>query len=151
KPSVSAIPPLSRLRSPGPFTRDFFCQSFAKPSPRAQPPILTGNYPASTSMVLEMARCIYCREKAGWFKALCRDCKAMLQAIKELGSQFSFRTLLDALMEACPSNQKIERFLDADIGGQGSIRDIVTARMTNQLAHTMGQPTDMTSKKVNWI
>lgn len=75
----------------------------------------------------------------------------MLAAIKDLGSQFSFRTLLDALMEACSSNDKIERFLESDIGGQGSIRDIVTARMTNQLAHTMGQPTDMSGKKVKWI
>ena len=98
-----------------------------------------------------MGRCIYCQDSAGWFKRLCGDCKGMLEALKELDGQFSFRTLLDALMEACPSNEKIERFLDSDIGGQGSIRDIVTARMTNQLAHTMGQPTDMTSKKVKWI
>ncbi len=98
-----------------------------------------------------MGRCIYCQEKAGWFKGVCQECKGMLQAIQNLGGQFSFRSLLDALMKACPSNSKIERFLDSDIQGQGSIRDIVTARMTNQLAHTMGQPTDMTAKKVKWI
>jgi hypothetical protein len=75
----------------------------------------------------------------------------MLQTLKGLGISFSFRELLDRLMETSASNEKIEKFLQADIHGQGSIRDIVTARMTNELAQRMGQPTDMSSSKVKWI
>jgi macrodomain Ter protein organizer (MatP/YcbG family) len=75
----------------------------------------------------------------------------MLQTLKGLGTSFSFRELLDRLMETSASNEKIERFLQADITGQGSIRDIVTARMTNELAQRMGQATDMNSSKVKWI
>ncbi len=75
----------------------------------------------------------------------------MLEAIRGLGTSFSFRTLLDKLIESGASNEKIEKFLDADIRGQGSIRDVMTARMTNELAHTMGQPTDMNPQKVKEI
>lgn len=75
----------------------------------------------------------------------------MLQVIEKLGAGFSFRTLLDELMQVCDSNEKIERFLTADLSGQGSIQDLITARMTNQLAHTMGQPTDMDPRKVKVI
>lgn len=98
-----------------------------------------------------MGKCQYCQCRAGFLKPICPDCKAMLDAIKKLGNNFSFRVLLDALMETNASNEKIERFLEADLGGQGSIRDMITARMTNQLAHTMGQPTDMAPSKVKLI
>jgi len=98
-----------------------------------------------------MALCQYCQEKAGLFRRICRDCNKMLETLKGLSGGFSFRELLDRLMETKASNEKIERFLEADIQGMGSIRDMITARMTNQLAHTMGQPTDMEPKKVKLI
>ncbi len=98
-----------------------------------------------------MAKCRYCAEKAGFFKKVCPDCTLMLQKVRELGTQFSFRELLDALGKTSASNEKIQKFLEADIKGQGSIRDHITARMTNQLAHVMGQPTDTDAFKVKWI
>ena len=98
-----------------------------------------------------MANCLYCREKAGWFKAVCPQCQAMLNAIQTLGSGFSFRDLLDALMATKAPNEKIEKFLETDIKGQGSIRDLITARMTNELARTVGQPTDTDAHKVKKI
>jgi len=98
-----------------------------------------------------VAKCLYCQEKAGWFQAVCRDCKAMLAKLQELGTGFSFRDLLDALMATSASNAKIEKFLDADLRGQGSIRDMITARMTNELAMRVGQPTDTDSLKVKQI
>lgn len=98
-----------------------------------------------------MAKCLYCQEKAGWFKPVCKDCQGMLDAIGRLGPSFSFRDMLDALMATRASNEKIERFLEADIKGQGSIRDLITARMTNELARTVGQPTDTDADKVRRI
>jgi len=74
-----------------------------------------------------------------------------LAKVQELGTQFSFRELLDRLTETSASNEKIQKFLEADVRGQGSIRDHITARMTNQLAHTMGQPTDTDAFKVKLI
>lgn len=98
-----------------------------------------------------MGKCQYCRFNAGFFRRICRDCTDLLEALKGLQGAFSFRELLDGLMQTNASNEKIERFLEADIQGMGSIRDMITARMTNQLAHTMGQPTDMAPKKVKMI
>ncbi|MFO1464723.1 MAG: hypothetical protein U1F66_13220 [bacterium] len=98
-----------------------------------------------------MAKCLYCQEKAGWFKPVCAECKQMLGAVQALGNGFSFRGLLDALIATGASNAKIEKFLEADIGGQGSIRDLITARMTNELAQRVGQPTDTDAQKVRQI
>ncbi len=98
-----------------------------------------------------MAKCLYCQEKAGWFKAVCVDCTQMLKALQDLGTGFSFRDLLDKLMATSATNAKIEKFLEADIRGQGSIRDLITARMTNELAQTVGQPTDTDAQKVKRI
>ncbi len=75
----------------------------------------------------------------------------MLDAIGGLGPSFSFRDMLDALMATQASNEKIEKFLESDIKGQGSIRDLITARMTNELARTVGQPTDTDADKVRRI
>ncbi|MCP5468281.1 MAG: hypothetical protein H7A32_03340 [Deltaproteobacteria bacterium] len=98
-----------------------------------------------------MANCIYCQCKAGLLKKTCQDCLEMLEVIKKLGDHFSFRELLDGLMATSVSNEKIEKFLETDINGQGSIRDMITARMTNDLARTMGQETDMSPQKVKTI
>lgn len=98
-----------------------------------------------------MGKCLYCQEKAGLFRKICKECRDMLQAIRELGYSFSFRELLDHLMATNASNEKIQKFLEADLEGKGSIRDMITARMTNQLAKTMGQPTDMLPQKVKII
>ena len=98
-----------------------------------------------------MARCRYCQEKAGFFKKICPQCHSLLAVIEGLGPFFSFRELLDQLGSTAASNEKIQKFLEADVDGRGSIRDRITARMTNQLAHTMGQPPTMdpiTVKKI---
>jgi hypothetical protein len=98
-----------------------------------------------------VGKCIYCREKAGFFKRICLECQALLKALEGLGTHFSFREMLDRLGATSASNEKIQKFLEADFNGQGSIRDRITARMTNQLAHTMGQPTNMDPATVKKI
>ena len=75
----------------------------------------------------------------------------MLNALRGLGKGFSFREMLDTLMATGASNERIEHFLDADVGGRGSIRDHITARMTNDLARMVGQPADTDAAKVKAI
>jgi len=75
----------------------------------------------------------------------------MLNAIQTLGQGFSFRDMLDVLMATHAPTEKIEKFLETDIKGQGSIRDLITARMTNELARTVGQATDTDAHKVKKI
>lgn len=98
-----------------------------------------------------MSLCRYCHEPAGWFKKTCTDCQSLLAKLAELPVSFSFRQLLDKLMETPASNDKIQRFLEADLDGQGSLRDFITARMTNELAVTVGQPATMDAQRVKQI
>jgi hypothetical protein len=51
------------------------------------------------------------------------------------------RRLLEALLATGASPIAIERFLDAEPrSGQGTIRDLVAAEMSNQLLAALGQP-----------
>lgn len=51
------------------------------------------------------------------------------------------RRLLDALRATGASPAKVERFLDAEPRrGQGTIRDLMAAEMSNQLLAALGQP-----------
>jgi len=47
--------------------------------------------------------------------------------------------MFDSLMATGVPRPAIERFLDADPNGQGSVRDQIVADMTNQLLETLGQ------------
>jgi hypothetical protein len=50
------------------------------------------------------------------------------------------RRLLAALRATGASDEKIERFLDAEPrAGEGTIRDLVAAEMSNQLLAALGQ------------
>jgi hypothetical protein len=48
-------------------------------------------------------------------------------------------TMFDSLMATGVPRHTIERFLDADPDGQGSVRDQIAAEMTNQLLEGLGQ------------
>lgn len=93
-------------------------------------------------------RCIFCQEKAGFFKKACPDCTKLTETVKALPPSFGYRTLLDALLATGVAPVKIEKFLDADIGGQGSLNDQITARMTNEVMAGLGQPSHMTAPDV---
>jgi len=71
------------------------------------------------------------------------------QAGREGG--FGYRELLDTLLATGIDPTKIEKFLDADVDGRGSVNDQITARMTNQIMESMGQPSQMTGKDVKQV
>ncbi len=96
-------------------------------------------------------RCIYCQERAGFFKRFCRDCAKLVEIIKKSPSSFGYRELLDQLLATDVPSKKIENFLDTDIDGTGSLNDQITARMTNQVMTSLGQPSQMTSKDVKQV
>jgi hypothetical protein len=96
-------------------------------------------------------KCIYCQEKAGFFKRICPDCLKLVEILKAAPSTFGYRDLLDRLLATDVSNEKIEKFLDADVDGQGSINDQITARMTNEVMASLGQPSQMTATDVKKV
>jgi hypothetical protein len=83
-------------------------------------------------------RCRYCLEKAGWWRRRCSACRRLLQVyLAHRGADMA--TMFDCLVATAVSRHTIERFLDADPNGQGSVRDQIAADMTNQLLEALGQ------------
>ena len=85
-----------------------------------------------------MAACEYCGERAGMLRRSCRDCRRLEEQTKAYGGQVGFSELLDRLEETGVHPDKIMRFLKANPDGRGSVRDRMTADMTNELLHIMG-------------
>jgi len=96
-------------------------------------------------------KCDYCRTKAGFFKRICAECDKLVETVKALPESFGYREFLDTLLATGVDPLKIGKFLDADVDGRGSVNDHVTARMTNQIMDSLGQPSQMTSKDVKQV
>ncbi len=95
-----------------------------------------------------MSRCVYCQERSGIVSQVCRDCRTLIKGMKTLDADFGYRTLLDTLLATDIDPDKIEKFLDADPDGKGSLNQRITARMTNQLMGDLGQETHLSAQHV---
>ena len=96
-------------------------------------------------------KCIYCQTKAGFFKRICPDCLKLVAVVKGLPPSFGYRQLLDELLATQVPSGTIEKFLDTDVDGGGSINDQITARMTNEVMGSLGQPSHMTAPDVKKV
>lgn len=102
-------------------------------------------------------KCVYCQERAGFFRRVCRDCDRLVDTVRSIHSQpgreggFGYREFLDTLIATGIDGRKIEKFLDADVDGRGSVNDQITARMTNQIMESLGTPSQMTGKDVKQV
>ena len=85
-----------------------------------------------------MPKCQYCGERAGLLRRSCKDCRRLEEQARAYGGQVGFSELLDRLEETGVRPEKIMRFLKANPDGRGSVRDRLTADMTNELLHIMG-------------
>lgn len=85
-----------------------------------------------------MAACVYCGDRVGILRRSCRDCRRLEEQAGTYGGQVGFSELLDRLEETGVHPDKIMRFLKADPDGRGSVRDRLTAEMTNELLQIMG-------------
>lgn len=100
-----------------------------------------------------MPHCGYCQDKIGFFRKVCVDCARLVEAFGALEKEgsFGYTTLLDVLIDTGVSEKKIDCFLETDPDGSGSIRNKVTARMTNEVMTALGYPVDMKAKQVKEI
>ncbi len=96
-------------------------------------------------------KCIYCEESAGFFKKLCKQCQKLVDVMRQAPKSFGYREMLDQLLSTDVPSEKIERFLDKDINGRGSLNDQLTARMTNEVMTSLGQPSHMTAGSVKQV
>ena len=96
-------------------------------------------------------RCAYCYDKAGFLKRTCPDCIRLVAAFNTLPPSFGYRLMLDTLLATGVSNEKIDRFLETDLDGSGSIQEKITARMTNEVMAALGQPSHLGAKDVKKV
>lgn len=96
-------------------------------------------------------KCLYCQSRAGFLRRFCRDCRQLIRLMQDAPASFGYRELLDRLMATNVPTAKIQSFLDRDIDGRGSLNDQLTARMTNQIMASLGQPSSMTADGVKKV
>jgi hypothetical protein len=101
--------------------------------------------------------CRYCRDEAGWWRRRCAACRRLL-AVFEANRGLDFRAMMQLFVDSGIATAKIEKFLEADPDGSGSIRDQITADMTNDLMRALGNDMRQTAADVkrlrergNWI
>jgi hypothetical protein len=98
-----------------------------------------------------MSKCVYCRERSGFFGRVCGDCKKLLARVQELRGKVSYGQFLDGLERTGVNKEKILVFLQANPDGKGSIQDQVTAEMTTELMNVMGMSGRQTPEEVKRI
>ena len=98
-----------------------------------------------------MANCIYCGERARIWARSCKECRKLEETAKTYGGQVGFSELLDRMEDTGVRPEKIMRFLKANPDGRGSVRDRLTAEMTNELLKVMGMNERQTPEDVERI
>jgi hypothetical protein len=95
-------------------------------------------------------RCRYCRERAGWWRRACGDCRRLARVVAACrGAHMG--TVMDAFLATGAPQWKVEKFLDADVDGGGTVRDQIAADMANQLLGALGQHKRQTAGEVKRI
>lgn len=105
----------------------------------------------------EAMTCRYCREQAGWWRRRCAGCRRLL-SVFEAHRGLDFRSMMQLFVDSGIAAEKIEKFLEADPEGTGSVRDQITADMSNDLMRALGNDTRQTAADVkklrargNWV
>jgi hypothetical protein len=93
-------------------------------------------------------KCRYCQEQAGWFSRVCTDCQRLLAIYEAHKGQIGLLQFLDLFIETGLPRQKIETFLDANPGGEGSAKDHILADMSTELLGAMGVNTRQSAEDV---
>lgn len=101
--------------------------------------------------------CRYCGESAGWWRRSCASCRLLLAAFEE-NRGLDFQSMMQIFGATGVAAATIEKFLEADPRGDGSVRDQIAADMTNDLMRALGNDTRQTAADVkrirergNWV
>lgn len=95
-------------------------------------------------------RCRSCEEPAGWWHRRCGDCRRLADVFAvHRGADMA--AMMDLFIASGAPRDKVEKFLDADPHGAGSVRDQIAADMTNQLLGALGQRGRQTAADVKRI
>lgn len=96
-------------------------------------------------------KCAYCGDRAGLLKRTCSDCLKLVHVFETAPQSFGYREMLQQLIATGVPHEKIEKFIDSDTDGHGTINDQITARMTNEIMSSLGQPSTMKGQDVKKV
>lgn len=95
-------------------------------------------------------RCRICREGAGGLRRRCSDCGRLAELfVAHRGADMS--TLMDMFIASGAPRHKVDKFLNADVDGQGTVRDQIASNMANDLLAALGQRGRQTATDVRRI
>jgi hypothetical protein len=85
-------------------------------------------------------RCVYCRQWAGLIRRTCPVCAQIVRIVEQAGPAVGLVGLVDIFAAEGLSRNQVDRVLDAQIGGQPTLRDRLTSELTNVLMRGLGMP-----------
>src|SRR5271155_2667723 len=95
---------------------------------------------ASVSSPKTLMRCTYCSQRAGLLKRTCRICAHVIAVVDRAGAEVGLVGLVDIFAAEGLRREQVDRVLDAEIGGQPTLRDRMTSQMANILMRNLGMP-----------
>jgi len=85
-------------------------------------------------------RCLYCSQPAGLFKRTCAVCAHVVDVVDRAGAEVGLVGLVDIFAAEGLRREQVDRVLDAEIGGNPTLRDRMTSQMANLLMRNLGMP-----------
>lgn len=81
----------------------------------------------------------------------CAVCAKVLRVVDKIGAESGISALADGFIAEGLTLAQVEQVLDAEPGGEPSLRDRLTAEMTNALMRNLGIPGRQTPEDVRRI
>jgi hypothetical protein len=85
-------------------------------------------------------RCLYCSQRAGIFRSTCAICAHVINVVDRAGAEVGLVGLVDIFAAEGLRREQVDRVLDAEIAGNPTLRDRMTAQMANLLMRSLGMP-----------
>ncbi len=85
-------------------------------------------------------RCVYCSKRAGLIRRVCTPCANVVANVDRAGGEVGMTGLLDIFVEEGLTREQVDVVLDTQVGVEPTIRDRLTANMTNLLMRNLGMP-----------
>jgi len=85
-------------------------------------------------------RCIFCKTKTTFFRKSCPACAKVVAIVDKAGGQVGLGDLVDLFVAEGLTREQVDTVLDAELGGEPTIRDRLTAQMANALMLGLGMP-----------
>ena len=85
-------------------------------------------------------RCIFCKTKTAFFRKSCPVCVKVVAIVDKAAGQVGLGDLVDLFAAEGLTREQVDKVLDAELGGEPTIRDRLTAQMANALMQGLGMP-----------